>query len=91
MAGKCMSLNYFSLKQQKIFVYEREGDEMWNEIRTWWRDYLEHVKSQPKDDNLQNQGQLLVYRKTKFLHCFPYWTTITFKQEMYMTMKIKNL
>lgn len=51
MAGKCMSLNYFSLKQQKMFVYEREGDEMWNEIRTWWRDYLEHVKSQPKDDN----------------------------------------
>lgn len=46
-----------------MFVYEREGDEMWNEIRTWWRDYLEHVKSQPKDDNLQNQGQLLVYRK----------------------------
>lgn len=73
-----------------MFVYEREGDEMWNEIRTWWRDYLEHVKSQPKDDNLQNQGQLLVYRKTKFLHCVSYWTTITFKQEMYMTMKIKN-
>lgn len=91
MAGKCMSLNYFSLKQQKIFVYEREGDEMWNEIRTLWRDYLEHVKSQPKDDNLQNQGQLLVYRKTKFLHCVSYWTTITFKQEMYMTMKINNL
>lgn len=43
---------------------------MWNEIRTWWRDYLEHVKSQPKDDNLKNQGQLLVYRETKFVHSF---------------------
>lgn len=28
-------------------VCEREGDKMWNELRTWWRDYLEHVKSQP--------------------------------------------
>lgn len=35
-------------------VCEREGDKMWNELRTWWRDYLEHVKSQPKGDNLQN-------------------------------------
>lgn len=41
---------------------------MWNELRTWWRDYLEHVKSQPKGDNLQNQGQLLVYTETKFVH-----------------------
>lgn len=49
-------------------VCEREGDKMWNELRTRWRDYLEHVKSQPKGDNLQNQGQLLVYTETKFVH-----------------------
>lgn len=53
-------------------VCEREGDKMWNELRTSWRDYLEHVKSQPKGDNLQNQGQLLVYTETKFVHCVSY-------------------
>lgn len=58
-------------------VCEREGDKMWN----WWRDYLEHVKSQPKGDNLQNQGQLLVYTETKFKHRVSYQTTITFEQE----------
>lgn len=62
-------------------VCEREGDKMWNELRTWWRDYIEHVKSQPKGDNLQNQGQLLVYTETKFVHRVSYQTTITFEQE----------
>lgn len=72
-------------------VCEREGDKMWNELRTWWRDYLEHVKSQPKGDNLQNQGQLLVYTETKFKNIvFLIRQQLLLNKKIYMTMKVFN-
>lgn len=52
-------LKLFQLKTIENVCCERVGDKMWNELRTSWRDYLELVKSQPKDDNLQNQGQII--------------------------------